>query len=189
MRYEKGRKDSTRKHIIQIASQNFREQGIDALSVANLMSSAGLTHGGFYNHFSSKEELVEAALCASLDASQEWLAENTDGSLQSFVDLYLTEQHRDNPGKGCVLTCLSGEIARRKDSTLSAFNKKLDEYIAYIACFLPESVKEKDRIDMATELLAVMVGTLQLSRLFDDEKQVQAVLNNGKAAAFKVVGE
>lgn len=187
MRYEKGRKDATRKHIIQIASQNFREQGIDALSVANLMSSAGLTHGGFYNHFSSKEELVEAALCASLDASQDWLKENTDGSLQSFLDLYLTEQHRENPGHGCVLTCLSGEIARRQDSTLTAFNQKLDEYIAYISSFLPETVKEKDRIDTATKLLAAVVGTLQLSRLFDDKKQIRTVLENGKAAAFKIV--
>src|SRR5476649_2238364 len=114
MRYAKGHKEATRKQIARIASGRFRRDGIEAVGVAGLMAGAGLTHGGFYSHFSSKEELVCAANSDALHASRAELAKaGARDGLAGIVRAYMKPAHRDRPERGCAFAALTSEIARR----------------------------------------------------------------------------
>src|SRR5579863_3193858 len=103
MRYGSEHKEETRRKILDIASRRFRDDGIEAVGVASLMSDAGLTHGGFYAHFKSKDELVSAALAQGMCESSDRvfdLAEQTSDKIGTFIRAYLSPTHRDTPGIG-----------------------------------------------------------------------------------------
>ena len=105
MRYEKGHKDATRRRIVEVASQHLRKEGVGASGVAALMARAGLTHGGFYSHFSSKDALIEEALRDAIEQVRAWIAavaETEDNKFEAVVRAYLSASHRDNPETGCV---------------------------------------------------------------------------------------
>src|SRR3954454_11329820 len=111
MRYVKGHGLHTRSRIVEEASYGLRQRGADGLSVVDLMKDAGLTHGGFYAHFESREALVVEAFGHAMDRSTErWrkLAEQTppEERLSAIVDSYLTPLHRDDPGHGCAVPAL-----------------------------------------------------------------------------------
>src|ERR1700742_1549790 len=103
MRYEKGHKDSTRQHIIDVASAQFREGGVAAVGIAGIMSGAGLTNGAFYNHFESKEDLVEAVLVNALGGRRSGLRANLEAGkgMETAIRDYLSARHRDDAGGGC----------------------------------------------------------------------------------------
>ncbi len=120
MRYEKGRKDATRKHIVEVALGALtRNDGAAATGVVDLMADAGLTHGGFYSHFGSKEALVEAATVAALEKGRAQLAKAAaaDGGVAGIVRAYLRPVHRDRPDRGCAFASLTSEIARGRTAT------------------------------------------------------------------------
>src|ERR1700749_4407067 len=108
MRYEKGRKDATRAHIIDVASAQFREHGVAAIGIAGIMSAAGLTNGAFYTHFESKEDLVRAVLVDALDRRELRLRGNLEDKrgLETTVRDYLSPRHRDSAGTGCPTAAL-----------------------------------------------------------------------------------
>jgi AcrR family transcriptional regulator len=184
MRYEKGHKSETHKRIIDAASQRFREEGIESVGVAGLMADAGLTHGGFYSHFSSKEELVRDAVVAALDRTLEVLehAAQGAGGLEAIFRAYLQPDHRDTPGQGCVFACLGAELARHPANTRAALAERLERFVAMIAKRLPFA-DPKDRQDCAFAIFGAMVGTLQLARTVSDSTLSDRVLNNGIIAA------
>src|ERR1700755_906309 len=103
MRYEKGRKDATRRHIVDVASAQFREGGVAAVGIAGIMTDAGLTNGAFYNHFESKEDLVEAVLAYALGGRRIGLRANLEAGkpLHATIRDYLSAGHRDDAGGGC----------------------------------------------------------------------------------------
>ncbi|PWU29752.1 TetR/AcrR family transcriptional regulator, partial [Pseudomonas sp. RW407] len=103
MRYPDDHKAQTRQRIIDEASRRFRSEGVEATGLQTLMKALGLTHGGFYAHFKSKEELVEIALQAASDQLAEVAGETfrEPNALANFIDDYLSEQHRDHPERGC----------------------------------------------------------------------------------------
>src|SRR4051794_20775044 len=108
MRYEKGRKDQTRKRVVDVAAAQFRAKGIEGTGVAGLMADAGLTHGGFYAHFKSKDDLVREALSAAHARSLEtWKTEaraareSGGNGIEAIVRRYLRAAHRDRPDLGC----------------------------------------------------------------------------------------
>src|SRR5215216_4429984 len=113
MRYEKGRKDASRRRIMEVAAERFRSEGIAASGLAGIMSEAGLTNGAFYPHFQSKAELVRECVAAALEDQSAQMDELlTAGGPEMAIDAYLSAAHRDNPDKGCASAALLPELAR-----------------------------------------------------------------------------
>ena len=138
MRYSKEHKQETHARIVKKASVRLREKGAHGIGVADLMKEAGLTHGGFYAHFDSREALVIEAFAYAMDRSTErWrkVADETppDKRLATIVENYLTPVHRDDPGHGCAIPTLGAEIARESAKTRKAFATKLEAMIDMMA--------------------------------------------------------
>src|SRR3954447_22844545 len=113
------RKDTEkhRQQVIDGAATLVRERGVDGVNVGQLMGEAGLTHGGFYRHFASKDELVALALEKALVDQREWVAGRSEREL---IEWYLSPEHRDDPAHGCTMGALGSEIARAGDTTREA---------------------------------------------------------------------
>ena len=192
MRYGKEHKEETHRKVVEAASRRFRKDGIEATGVVDLMADVGLTHGGFYAHFSSKETLVKEALAAASSKSRERLQREiekarADGRdpLESIVRSYLTTLHRDRPDRGCSVAALGSEIARHPRKTREAFTEGLDKTLEIIAGALPAAVTER-RKEKAYAMFSTMIGSLQLSRAVSDPAMSQAVIDAGIAAAIQI---
>jgi len=141
MRYEKGHKEITRRRIVETAAARFRKDGIEGVGLADLMAEAGLTHGGFYSHFSSKEDLVRAAMEeASCHSVQNFERRIEEGGLEAWIRAYLRTGHRDHPEKGCAVATLAAELARHPKATRKAFTENLAKVTASIASHLPATM-------------------------------------------------
>lgn len=167
MRYSKEHKGETHARIVKKASVKLRERGAHGIGVADLMKDAGLTHGGFYAHFASREALVIEAFAHAMDRSNEHWRKTIDAlppaqRFAAFVDTYLTAAHRDDPGRGCVLPALAADIAREGGKTRKAFAAKLEQMIDMLAEQIPGTRKAARRQAMAS--LATMTGALILAR-------------------------
>ena len=188
MRYEKGRKDTTRQRIVEAAAQRFRREGIEAVGIGSLMAGIGLTQGGFYNHFESKDDLVREVVGHSLRAKLEPMralnAGKRHGGIARIVDWYLSTAHRDDPAEGCTCAALAMEIARSSASTRAAFTGELLATLELIAEQLPASLKPKQRSDKAQAIFASMVGSLALARAIDDPALADHLLAAGRRAAL-----
>jgi TetR/AcrR family transcriptional repressor of nem operon len=185
MRYEKGRKDATRQHIIDVASRQFRGQGVAAVGLAGIMSDAGLTNGAFYNHFDSKEDLVQAVLLSALDRREERLrtVASDNAGLETMIRDYLSPRHRDRAGDGCPTAALVAEVARHPKATRDAFTAKVSTFIELIATQIRAgSVAERRR--NAVAIYGLIVGTLQLARAVNDKKLSDEILESGVTAAL-----
>ena len=187
MRYAAGHKEATRQKIVGIASKRFREEGVEAVGLASVMADAGLTHGGFYAHFSSKEDLVKAAVEDALDESLIRLAkaaEKGDRPMERFVRVYLSPFHRDNPGQGCMVAALAAEIARHPVETRNQVDAQVKAYAATFNKWLGGNSEP-----IAIALYGLMAGTLQLARACTDPGYSNHILESGIAAALTLVKE
>jgi len=197
MRYSREHKLETHARIVRKASVRLREKGAHGIGVADLMKDAGLTHGGFYAHFDSREALVIEAFTHAMDRSiGRWrkLAEQTspEKRLAMIVNTYLTPLHRDDPGHGCSVPALGAEIARESPKTRRAFAGRLEQMIDTLAAQLP-GVPRKAARKQAMAAIATMMGTLVLARVagsgdFSDEllgAGRDAVLDRAKSAKVK----
>jgi TetR/AcrR family transcriptional regulator, transcriptional repressor for nem operon len=188
MRYSREHKQETHARIVRKASVRLREKGAHGIGVADLMKEAGLTHGGFYAHFDSRDALVIEAFGYAIDRSIEhWrkLASDTapDKRLATIIEAYLTPTHRDDPGHGCAVTSLGAEIARESPKTRRAFAAKTEQLIDLIADQIQDTPRKAAR-KQATSLLATMMGTLVLSRIAGSGEFSDEVLQAGKEAAL-----
>jgi TetR/AcrR family transcriptional repressor of nem operon len=188
MRYSKNHKLETHARIVKKASVRLRERGAHGIGVADLMKDAGLTHGGFYAHFASREALVIEAFADAMDRSTDrWrkLAEQTppDRRLATIVDSYLTPAHRDDLGHGCTIPALSGEIARESPKTRKAFAAKLEQMIEMLAQQTPD-VPRKTARKQAMASLATMMGTLVLARVAGSGEFSDDILGAGREAVL-----
>src|SRR4051794_21135994 len=188
MRYSKEHKLETHSRIVKKASVRLRERGAHGIGVADLMKDAGLTHGGFYAHFDSREALVVEAFGYAMDRSTErWrkLAEQTppEDRFRAIVDAYLTPLHRDDPGNGCAVPALGAEIARESPKTRKAFAAKLEQMIDMIAAQIPELPRPAAR-KQAMATLATMMGTLVMARVAGNGEFSAEILQAGREAAL-----
>jgi TetR/AcrR family transcriptional regulator, transcriptional repressor for nem operon len=190
MRYEKGHKDSTRQRIIDVASSQFRAHGVAAAGLAGIMTEAGLTNGAFYAHFSSKEDLVQAVLDNALNRREQTLRAAADGGkgLESVIRDYLSQRHRDDPGRGCPTAAMVAEIARHPKMTRDAFTGKISTFIDLIAAQIGEG-SPRARRKTAIAVYGMMVGTLQLARAVNDERLSDEILEGGVSAAVTLAGK
>ncbi|MGK9167713.1 TetR/AcrR family transcriptional regulator [Inquilinus limosus] len=188
MRYSKDHKQETRERIIRTAAKRFREEGVEAVGVAALMADAGLTHGGFYAHFPSKEALVAAACVEGFGESQARLRRTVERRppgerLAAMAETYLTPAHRDHPGEGCTAAAIGPEIARHPAETRAEFTRGLRGLLA-----LAEEAIEADGGDPAAapQAVAAMVGALILARVVTDEALSDRFLADGVQAVRRL---
>ncbi|MDP1882200.1 MAG: TetR/AcrR family transcriptional regulator [Bradyrhizobium sp.] len=188
MRYSKEHKLETHARIVKKASVRLREKGAHGIGVADLMKEAGLTHGGFYAHFDSREALVIEAFAYAMDRSTErWrkLAAVTppEKRMATIVENYLTPLHRDDPGHGCAVTALGAEIARESPKTRKAFAAKLEQMVEMLAEQMSD-VPRKTARKQALATLSTMVGTLVLARIAGSGELSDEILGAGRDAAL-----
>ena len=188
MRYSREHKLETHARIVKKASVRIREKGAHGIGVADLMKDAGLTHGGFYAHFDSREALVIEAFAYAMDRSTErWrkLAETIppEKRMATIVETYLTPLHRDDPGHGCAVTALGAEIARESPKTRKAFAAKLEQMVDMLAEQIPD-VPRKAARKQALATLSTMVGALVLARIAGTGELSDEILGAGRDAAL-----
>ena len=190
MRYEKGHKDETRRHILDVASAQFRESGIAAVGLAGIMSEAGLTNGAFYTHFASKEDLVREVLIDALTRREEKHKANLKNgvALETTIRDYLSTLHRDRAGTGCPIAALVAEIARHPKATRDAFTGKVSDIIALMAEQIRQGNAEERRRKAIT-IYSTMVGALQLARAINDRQLSDEILENAVEAAVTIANE
>jgi TetR/AcrR family transcriptional repressor of nem operon len=186
MRYVKGHGLQTRNRIVEHASRALRQGGAHGMSVADLMKLAGLTHGGFYSHFESREALVIDAFTLAMDRTvAQWMsltkAMPIEQQLEVFVDAYLSPKHRDDRAHGCVLPALGTDIARSSKKVQRIFARKFDEMIAVVAGFFPGKPPKQAR-QMAAAALATMMGSIALARAVGDDRLSDEILAAGRQA-------
>jgi len=185
MRYDKGHKDTTRRRIIDVASRQFRQDGVAAVGLAGIMTDAGLTNGAFYTHFGSKEDLVRAVLFDALDRREATARTALQGGagLEAVIRDYLSPRHRDNPGRGCPTAALVAEIARHPKATRDAFTGRVSEFIALLATKIGAG-SPSERRRKAVAIYGMMLGTLQLARAVNDNKLSDEILQSAVSAAL-----
>jgi AcrR family transcriptional regulator len=187
MRFEKGHKAATRQRIVETAARKFRKEGIAAVGIAGLMADAGLTHGGFYAHFESKEALVREAVGAALDETRARMdrAAEAQAGIEGLIRRYLRPSHRDTPESGCAIAALAAEIARHDPATRAAFGARVEMFVTRLEGLLP-ALTGAERRRTAVGILAVMLGALQLSRVVVDAEASDDILQSGVAAALRL---
>lgn len=184
MRYDADRKAETRSRVLAEAARAIREVGPDGISVAEVMSAVGLTHGGFYAHFASKDALVAAALDRMFDDMRARFARSTDGhgaaeGLARYIEFYLSPRHRDARGTGCPLPALSADLPRlgpearaRYGAGVAALTERLAGHIARLG----QTPAGPLAAPLAASVVAELVGALALARAVADPAQSDAIL-------------
>lgn len=166
MRITREKKQENHDRIVAIAAEMFRERGFDGVGVADLMERAGLTHGGFYNHFASKQDLIaEAATRGFAETSERYAGQD----VARVIDAYVSRAHRDARGQGCPAAALSGEAARLPDETRAVFGKGIAGLLAGLQRDLAATAPSEGQARaQAISLLAQAVGAIVLSRACPD---------------------
>jgi TetR/AcrR family transcriptional regulator, transcriptional repressor for nem operon len=166
MRITKEKKQENHDRIVTIASEMFRERGFDGVGVADLMERAGLTHGGFYNHFASKEALIAEA---SAKGFNDMAANYAGYDASDAIDAYISRAHRDARGQGCTAAALSGDAARMPEETRSVFGEGVEGLVKVLANNIAASQRSGvDARAQAISVLAQAVGAIVLSRSCPD---------------------
>ena len=179
---------ANRDRVVEAAARLFRERGFDGIGVADLMKAAGLTHGGFYGQFKSKEDLaVEASARALAGTAEHWpaiVAERPEAPLKALLDRYLSVGHRDAPGQGCAVAALASDVARLDSPALRrTFTQGLQPLIDTLTRIVPGDSKSARR-RTALAYLSAMVGALTLARVVDDRElsdEILAAVRTGSA--------
>lgn len=168
-----------RQRIIETASRLFRQHGFDGVGLADLMKAAGFTHGGFYNHFPSKEALAAEAASSGLNHSTVKLSDalmderKTGGSsLARYVDRYLSPQHRDDRESGCTIAALACDAARQGKEIQERFAEGIEEELEIFASYFAAQSSEDDAAPRsarahAIQVIAELVGAVILARAVD----------------------
>jgi AcrR family transcriptional regulator len=186
MRYEKGRKDASRRRIMEVATERFRREGIAASGLAGIMSDAGLTNGAFYPHFHSKAELVRECVVSALDDQSHRLQDAfAAGGLEAILTAYLSAEHRDNPGSGCVSAALLPELARQPPAARRVYVERFLAMVQQMASSLPPHTRDpaQDPEGVALGIYATLIGTLQLARATRGTALSDRILAAGAEAA------
>jgi TetR/AcrR family transcriptional repressor of nem operon len=182
MRKSKQEAAKTRERIVTVAAEEFREHGIVATGLAEVMSAAGLTHGGFYRHFDSKDELIKEASAAALGTILDGLAAATAGKrgrtgLKKVAAKYLSTEHRDHPREGCPLAALGSELARAdaeiRDTATAGFLRLVDTLAEQFGQTHPSERRKKASVAAVT-----MIGALTMSRVVTDGALSTSLLRN-----------
>jgi TetR/AcrR family transcriptional regulator, transcriptional repressor for nem operon len=181
MGHSQSEKKNNHERIVRIAAKRLREKGLEAVAIADVMKEVGLTVGGFYKHFGSRDDLVVEALQAASGSWQRPEQPATAGgssvNLAGLVDDYLSEKHRDRPGSGCLIGALAGDVARSNKRIRNLVTERIRSTLELIASLLPDKNKESAR-KQAALIFSALVGALALSRAVSDESFSDEILQS-----------
>jgi TetR/AcrR family transcriptional repressor of nem operon len=170
MRKSKAETAKTRQRIVEVASEAIRSRGIEATGVAEIMAAAGLSHGGFYRHFDSKEQLVTEAIALSRRdyfAQTLTAAEQGPEALMKHLQEYVAPAHRDDIGSGCPLAANGSELVRSDSTTRHNATEALRVWFEKTAPYM-RSQDDQGKSDLAISVVTNMIGALTMSRMVDD---------------------
>ena len=181
MRYPESHKEEVRERIVEAASAALREHGLEGVSVPGLMKRVGLTHGGFYAHFESRDDLVaEAVEAAAARTGREVFGD--DRSLDEALRRYLSPAHVAHPEQGCVVAALGTEGRHQPGAVRGAFAKVARGLIGLVDRKLRAQRTARTPSDEALRLTATMVGAVVLARLVDDEALAGKILRAARSS-------
>jgi len=174
MGYSKSDKAETHTRIVRVAAKRFRERGLEGIGVADVMKEAGVTVGGFYKHFGSRDELVVEALATAFKDLDVWEEHTPD--MAHLLQNYLTEAHRDAPGTGCAMGALLGDMTRGSKSARALYTERVKRTLAFLSGLLPSS-QRPDKRGRALLILSALLGALNLSRAMSDPNLSREILH------------
>jgi TetR/AcrR family transcriptional regulator, transcriptional repressor for nem operon len=189
--HSRAEKAESRKRILAAASTRIREDGLDGISVGELMKSVNLTHGGFYGHFASRSALIAAALEKALDDGGQALsirsADRGSLTVKSIVNNYLSPAHRDHPSSGCAIPSLAGEVGRADPEVRAIMAGQLAKSFEAMGAALGGGVAigatgsvaegaDQDTEQFAISACSMMIGAMMISRIMKDAPQADRVL-------------
>jgi TetR/AcrR family transcriptional repressor of nem operon len=186
MRYPPEHKQRTRERIVRAAARRFRSRGSQGAAIGDLMQDLHLTHGGFYRHFKSKDELFAEAfehghgeIFARILSAIEQAPKGEE--VKALIDAYLSTEHCDNPGEGCPIAALATELARRspRSRVRLAFERGLRNRTHRISKYMP-GASEEERERKARALMSGMAGTLAIARVITDDGDRRRFLDDAR---------
>ena len=166
MGHSQAQKIATRQRIVEVAAKRLRERGIDGVSIADLMKEAGLTVGGFYKHFASRDELVREAFECALRDIESWEA-SIPTEPQRAMRSYLSAAHRDNIFRACPVSALVNDMSRCEGATREVYSRRVEKIVGLIAQASPALLNATKRAQ-ALHILSACVGAVTLSRAVSD---------------------
>ena len=181
MRYDAEHRQQTREKVVRKAAEAIREFGPDKISVADLMAKAGLTHGGFYAHFKSKDDLVSEAISYIFNERYQALQQilEDDGpseGLSAYIDMYLSTPHRNRRDKGCPLAALISDLARMSTAVRKRFDADISGQTNLIAAAL-KAMNQSQPDALAASVLAELVGAVAIARSVSNEEASERILD------------
>jgi TetR/AcrR family transcriptional repressor of nem operon len=182
MRQSKAEKAKTHKRIVAIASKRFREEGLAGIGIADLMKEAGLTVGGFYKHFKSRDALVAEAIGSTQQLWKRRLDAAASGgppaTYESLVDDYLSEAHRNRPGTGCPVAALAGDIARSDKRTRAVVTREIRENLELLSSLILDKNEKNNGAARSHAVLTycALVGAIGVARAVSDEQLSHEIL-------------
>jgi TetR/AcrR family transcriptional regulator, transcriptional repressor for nem operon len=188
MRLSREAKAQHHEAITSAASKMLRERGIERTSVIDLMPAVGLTHGGFYRHFKSKDELVASSASKALQRFEKRTAEaGPQAALVAYVLEYLSDLHRDDPALGCLISACGAEASRQESIVREAFTNGICKLLDLVAEGL--SCPEEKRAERAIELGGLMLGALVMAHATNDEELSETILAEAQRRALQIIEE
>lgn len=185
-------KAASHERIVDAAATMIRRDGLASLSVSSLMRDAGLTHGGFYRHFASRDALITEAVEAALERSSSAYGTAkspgrpiTARSVDEVIDEYLSPTHRDDPGSGCAIAALANDAAHGSEDARTAYTRHVRGYIDRLSAVLPGSDGADDDPYLT---LAAMVGALVLARAVNDPTLSDELLSHTAQGLRRIAG-
>jgi TetR/AcrR family transcriptional repressor of nem operon len=167
-----------------VAAKRFRERGLEGIGVADVMKEAGVTVGGFYKHFGSRDELVVEALATAFKDLDVWEEHTPD--MAHLLQNYLTEAHRDAPGTGCAMGALLGDMTRGSKSARALYTERVKRSLAFFSALLPAS-RRPDKRGRALLILTALLGALNLSRAVSDPNLSREILHRVREELIDLV--
>ena len=175
-RSTKEQADANHRRIVAAAGNLFRSRAYEAVGIADVMKAAGMTQGGFYKHFDSRDDLVAEAMRSALGGWQSKVDAAASGgppvTYQSLVDDYLSEAHRDHPGTGCPVSALAGDIARTEKRAHALVTQEIRDNVELLATLIRDS-NHKDKSAARSQAIltyCALVGAITMARAVSDEQ-------------------
>jgi TetR/AcrR family transcriptional repressor of nem operon len=190
VRYPPDRKAETRDAVLKAAACELRERGYHGVGVDGLSAAAGLTSGAFYSHFSSKEEVLRSVIDANV--GQPFIEPGGNLAtrrerLRFYLRNYISLEHRDDPGHGCVIPTLSADVARSGLAVREVYQKRILEFIDNIASLLKGAPGAREK--KAWNVLSIMAGAMLIAHAMPDRDQAAKVIDAALESALEIVGE
>ncbi|MCZ4072045.1 TetR/AcrR family transcriptional regulator [Agrobacterium tumefaciens] len=190
MRVSRVQAEENRERVINVASRLFREHGFDGIGLKDLMKGAGLTQGGFYKQFASKDDLAALASRRALEsATRRWsdAAADTSDPLESIIRIYLSKDHSGEKAEGCPLVALGSDAARQTAEVRRPFEDGIRAHFQVLEELIGEG-DDRARSGKAMAILSMMIGAVTLSRIIEDELLSTSVLDAAASEVRRIAG-